>query len=164
MHGGCCPRIFLPPHQGPSLPTQLLGGSQFPLRVRMALALLPGEPPPPASEGQKDITLPVCDIISLSFKKKKKSKIDLFLLSDFLREANSGFITVPRSKHFRKVPSGSLSVAKQTPEVNCFFLWRPQHTDALGPHLPARLWTRGRFLWSLTLHRGVLRRFLRYLK
>lgn len=57
-----------------------------------------------------------------------------------------------------------MSVAKQTPEVNCFFLWRPQHTDALGPHLPSRLWMRGRFLWSLTLHRGVLRRLLRYLK
>ena len=62
---------FSAPPQNPSLPTQLLGGSQFPLRVRMALALLPGKPPPPASEGQKDISLPVCDIISLSFKKNK---------------------------------------------------------------------------------------------
>ena len=104
VHGGYCPRSFLPP-QVPSFPAQLLGRSQFPLRVRMALALLPGEPLPPASEEQKDIILPVCDIIFPFLKNItiiKSRSFSVLRLNRFSKRSQQWFHHCPPKQTFQK--------------------------------------------------------------
>ena len=71
----------------------------------MALALLPGEPPPPASEEQKDIILPVCDIIFPFLKNItiiKSRSFSVLRLNRFSKRSQQWFHHCPPKQTFQK--------------------------------------------------------------
>jgi hypothetical protein len=113
----------------------------------------PGTLPVSTVKKQKVTTWPVFDIrkVFSHFFVIKRKYFSALRGNRFPKGSQQLFRHCTLKHTFQKSSLLFLSVAKQAPEVKCFFLWQPQRPDALGQHLPTRLWVKGRPspMWTL---------------